>query len=82
MRGVFVGLFTSLASLSLASSAVAQEAAERPFSIRPSFQIRGVVTDNIALTDRKTDDDIGVVPVAGLSGDARSPSFPPRRSTR
>ena len=48
MRGAFVGFFASLASLSLASIAVAQEAAERPFSFRPSFQIRGVVTVDVA----------------------------------
>lgn len=50
----------ALACLALATPAAAQEAGERPFSWRPSVQMRGLWNDNIGLTDRNRDADFGI----------------------
>jgi hypothetical protein len=51
--------FGALACFAFAGGATAEEGGDRPFTWRPSFQIRGVLTDNIGLTDSDTDSDFG-----------------------
>jgi len=50
---------SALACAAVAAGASAEEGGERPFTWRPSFQIRGVLNDNIKLTDSDKDDDFG-----------------------
>lgn len=52
-------LLIPCACLALAASALAQEATERPFSWRPSIQMRGLWTDNIGLTQPRREGDFG-----------------------
>jgi hypothetical protein len=60
MRRAIPRLLIGCGCLLLAASARAQEADERPFSWRPSIQMRGLWTDNIGLTAPRRESDFGL----------------------
>jgi hypothetical protein len=75
MRRSFIRWFLALACVGSCDAAFAQEAAERPFSWRPSIQLRGVVTDNIELTKKNRNGDVGFFAAPRLEAAYRTPAY-------
>lgn len=69
------GVLLLVAFLGLAGGAHAQEGAERRFTWRPMVQVRALFNDNISLTGRDEDSDLGVWMAPRLEAAYRAPAY-------
>jgi hypothetical protein len=75
MRRTGLRLLISAGCLAFAQPAAAQEADARPFSWRPSIQLRGLWSDNIGITARKREDDFGLFAAPRLEAAYRTEAY-------
>jgi hypothetical protein len=75
MRPTWLRLLICAGGLAFALPAAAQEADERPFSWRPSLQVRGLWTDNIGLTAPRREDDFGLFATPRLEAAYRTEAY-------